>query len=274
MPAPTPTQLSTVELRPTRETMREAAVLPTRVERARNRLALIDPRPLTRVSVSLVLTPNTRASRRFDDFTLSSFANVEDFESAGEALDEVGLILLNIGPDPVRDESVRIQIDRLRGRCAGTPLAILADRAEPSHAVEALRMGAQGYLPTSLELPVVLHALRLIHAGGVYAPPGLLLRGSCIPKPPSCGALKTSDFTPRQWDVLRLLRQGRSNKEIAVELTMQESTVKVHVRQILKKLQAANRTHAAVLAAQALGDGNVCAELGAIDSATRPDAPG
>jgi DNA-binding NarL/FixJ family response regulator len=58
------------------------------------------------------------------------------------------------------------------------------------------------------------------------------------------------DLTPRQKEVLQLLRKGKSNKIIAYELNMQESTVKVHVRQIMKKLKAINRTHAVFLASQ------------------------
>jgi DNA-binding NarL/FixJ family response regulator len=57
-------------------------------------------------------------------------------------------------------------------------------------------------------------------------------------------------FTPRQLEVLRLLRQGKPNKIIAYELDVEESTVKVHVRHIMRKLKATNRTHAVVLANQ------------------------
>jgi DNA-binding NarL/FixJ family response regulator len=56
------------------------------------------------------------------------------------------------------------------------------------------------------------------------------------------------NWPPRQLAVLRLLVQGKANKEIARSLSMQESTVKVHVREIMRKLQAANRTEAALLA--------------------------
>ena len=65
-----------------------------------------------------------------------------------------------------------------------------------------------------------------------------------------------SDFTPRQADVLKLLLQGKSNKVIARELDMQECTVKVHVRQIMKKLNAANRTEAVINAAKLRKDGH------------------
>ena len=61
------------------------------------------------------------------------------------------------------------------------------------------------------------------------------------------------DLTPRELSVIDLLREGKPNKLIAAQLDMQESTVKVHVRNILKKLNATNRTHAAFVANRLLG---------------------
>jgi DNA-binding NarL/FixJ family response regulator len=61
------------------------------------------------------------------------------------------------------------------------------------------------------------------------------------------------DLTPRELSVIDLLREGKPNKLIAARLEMQESTVKVHVRSILKKLNATNRTHAAFVANRLLG---------------------
>ena len=64
---------------------------------------------------------------------------------------------------------------------------------------------------------------------------------------------RRSDLTPRELSVIDLLREGKPNKLIAARLDMQESTVKVHVRNILKKLNATNRTHAAFVANRLLG---------------------
>jgi DNA-binding CsgD family transcriptional regulator len=61
------------------------------------------------------------------------------------------------------------------------------------------------------------------------------------------------DLTPRELSVIDLLREGKPNKLIARQLDMQENTVKVHVRNILRKLNAANRTHAALVANRLFG---------------------
>ena len=83
--------------------------------------------------------------------------------------------------------------------------------------------------------------------------------GSTTAKPddqPEGGRQRRSDgldLTPRELSVIDLLREGKPNKPIARQLDMQENTVKVHVRNILKKLNAANRTHAAFVANRLLG---------------------
>ncbi len=88
-------------------------------------------------------------------------------------------------------------------------------------------------------------AIRFVTAGGVFAPVDLLLADEVKDAPvrdeaaPPAGLL-----TPRQMTVLTLLQQGKANKIIAYELGMSESTVKVHIRNIMRKMGATNRTQA------------------------------
>ena len=99
-------------------------------------------------------------------------------------------------------------------------------------------------------------AVALVLAGGSYAPPGLLLAADRRPppsaaarepsRPPSAAGPVIDRLTLRQREVLALLGQGRPNKVIAQRLSMCESTVKVHVRQIMRKLGAKNRTEVAL----------------------------
>ena len=116
--------------------------------------------------------------------------------------------------------------------------------------VSILKGGARGYIPTSVTLNVALEAMRLVEAGGTFAPTSIFLDA----KPPSAltaaqyDVCKKTAFTARQLAVLVALRRGKANKQIAYELNMREGTVKVHVRHIMKKLQARNRTEVAILA--------------------------
>src|SRR5260370_733207 len=131
--------------------------------------------------------------------------------------------------------------------------------------------GVRGYMPTSVECGVAVAALRLISAGGTFVPAGALRSTAAKPDDQPEGERQRRsdgrDLTPRELSVIDLLREGKPNKLIAARLDMQESTVKVHVRNILKKLNAANRTHAAFVANRLLAK-NV--ELVALPNSLRP----
>jgi DNA-binding NarL/FixJ family response regulator len=134
---------------------------------------------------------------------------------------------------------------------------VLADRNDVAEINHALTHGARGYIPTSVECGVAVAALRLISAGGTFVPADALRSTAAKPDDqPEGGRQRRSDgldLTPRELAVIDLLREGKPNKLIARQLDIQENTVKVHVRNILKKLNATNRTHAASLANRLLG---------------------
>lgn len=165
----------------------------------------------------------------------------------------IDLVILSVGNASVGDPGVAEELRWLREHLPEVPVTLLADRDDPASMLAALRAGVRGYLPTSIDQEVARRALALVLAGGAYAPPALLLRvdptaeGEARPQAeeaPCCG--KLGELTPRQREVLALLGQGRPNKVIAQRLAMCESTVKVHVRQIMRKLGANNRTEVAL----------------------------
>jgi DNA-binding NarL/FixJ family response regulator len=92
--------------------------------------------------------------------------------------------------------------------------------------------------------------MRLVGAGGTFAPTSILLHASEPSATPAAhyNVCKKAVFTARQLAVLVALRRGKANKQIAYELNMREGTVKVHVRHIMKKLRAKNRTEVAIIA--------------------------
>jgi DNA-binding NarL/FixJ family response regulator len=157
-----------------------------------------------------------------------------------------GVVVLSIGgksraPDPIEREFCL-----LRRFANHLPIIVLADAEEPSQIVDALQRGARGYIPTSVSLAIAIEAVRLVRAGGTYAPAGTLIGV----KTRRMGLDRSGDklFTDRQADVLEALRTGKANKTIAYELNLHESTVKIHVRNIMKKLRAKNRTEVAYIA--------------------------
>lgn len=219
------------------------------------KLALVDDRPLRRALVVQLLSAGGA------DFSIQPVSSPAELLSAHNRVDRIDVILFNAGTSSLSDPAVQQRLSALMAAAANTPVAVLCDRQFPPsahdelhHVVEAMCGGLYAYLPTSLEPRVVVEVLRLVCAGGRYLPADALIgqlrqavAARAVHEEVTDGG-KARHFTPRQLDVLSLLRQGRSNKAIGRALDMQESTVKVHVRQIMRKLNATNRTHAALLA--------------------------
>jgi len=136
------------------------------------------------------------------------------------------------------------------------PIIVLSASDDRRHVLQAVNLGAAGFIPKTSSSRVMLSALKLVLSGGVYLPPALLDQSSASAQPldppgSPFGAEGTASFlTPRQREVLTLLGQGKSNKEIARVLHLAEGTVKLHVTAILKALNVNNRTRAVVAASQ------------------------
>jgi two-component system, NarL family, nitrate/nitrite response regulator NarL len=121
----------------------------------------------------------------------------------------------------------------------GKPVALISGAVTAEVAEQALELGAAGFVPKTMGTRSLVAAVRLMAAGENFAPLSLIRR----PKAPEEGLL-----SPRETDVLRGVAAGKSNKEIARDLDLQEVTVKLHVKTMSRKLGAKNRTHAAMIA--------------------------
>ena len=136
------------------------------------------------------------------------------------------------------------------------PIIVLSASDDRRHVLQAVNLGAAGFIPKTSSSRVMLSALKLVLSGGVYLPPALLEQNSGGSGHGDLGGMNygsdnaASFLTPRQREVLALLGQGKSNKEIARVLQLAEGTVKLHVTAILKALNVNNRTRAVVAASQ------------------------
>ena len=232
-------------------------VLPRRSARVREKpslaIALVDPRPLTRRSIAEMLTKALP-----DSMTVAASSCEELIEIEKRPIASPNLIIVYIRSAAVTDACVQSALELVRLRLPQARVVVLSDRNDVENVNEALTCGVWGYIPTSVEAEVAFAALRLINAGGTYVP-----AQERTPRTAKLGIGVESqrprlsdelDLTPRELSVLDLLREGKPNKLIAAGLSMEESTVKVHVRNILKKLHAANRTQAASVANRLLGE--------------------
>lgn len=140
-------------------------------------------------------------------------------------------------------------LSRVCGETGNTPVVVLSGSDDPAHMRKALDCGAAGYIHKSAAPKVMLTALGLVLAGGIYVPPDLVHAPDATDSDPSAPPGTASEaLTARQRDVLRLIAQGRSNKQIARNLALSENTVKIHVAAILRTLGASNRTEAVMRA--------------------------
>jgi len=128
------------------------------------------------------------------------------------------------------------------------PLIVLSDSAtaqEPSASRSMLESGAQGFIPTrTTGIFIAIGAIRLVKAGGVFAPSEPPVARVADRAAPVSPALQQRRLTAREVAVLGHLQRGNANKIIAHELGMSENTVKIHVRNIIRKMEATNRTQA------------------------------
>jgi DNA-binding NarL/FixJ family response regulator len=129
---------------------------------------------------------------------------------------------------------------------------VLSGQQDRGSVVKALDLGALGFIPKSAQREVMLAALELVFAGGIYIPPEILSRQEPIAAPPQPSAEasrtlpKELGLTERQLEVLALIMRGKSNKAISRVLDVAEPTVKNHITAILKVLKVTNRTEAVI----------------------------
>jgi DNA-binding NarL/FixJ family response regulator len=129
------------------------------------------------------------------------------------------------------------------------PVIVLCDVDRVDSIMAAFESGARGYIPTaSTAVELAVEIIHLVKAGGTFVPPSVLSARATSGAGAAPGAVAAEQFTPRQLAVLEQLKRGKTNKIIADELRMSESTVKVHIRNIMKRLNATNRTEIAARA--------------------------
>ena len=203
-------------------------------------IAVIDHRPLVRECLCLCL-------EQMSGLHAVAVASVDAWLDAGLP---ASLVLLHCAGDPTSDTS-KSEIARLLAAPNSPPVTVMSDGDTLDRITHVMDQGVRAYIPTSSTLAVVIEAIRMVWAGGMYVPASSILShrtfGDAMAAPAG-GA--PGVFTSRQVAVIEALRRGKANKIIAHELKMRESTVKVHVRNIMKKLNAKNRTEVAYLANQ------------------------
>jgi DNA-binding NarL/FixJ family response regulator len=222
------------------------------------RIGLIDTNSLSRDCFVRAF----RASQQ--DITVTSFQSVQDCVSF--STDSLDVVVYFSHTDGLFDLGPGRDITFLRDTFGQLPIIVLSDAmtaADASTIRNVLKAGIRGFIPTrSIEMPAVAAAIRFVRAGGTFAPVDLVLAGGYDRTVTRNDPPPAEQLTQRQFAVLSHLRQGKANKIIAYELGMSESTVKVHIRNIMRKMGATNRTQA-VYKSQQMALGAISAGLSA-----------
>ncbi len=182
-----------------------------------------------------------------DDMKIDVVYNHSQLQEKACGTEQYDLILTDLAmPGMAWHESLRL----LKERNPETPVVVLSAVYDREIVLQAVDIGAAGFIPKTSSNKIILSAIHLILSGGLYLPSELL--GDAGKQMPAAAGEVKSLLTPRQLDVLRLIGQGKPNKIIARELDLSEGTVKLHVTAILKALNVINRT-GAVVSARNLG---------------------
>ena len=229
-------------------------------------ILIVDSLPLRNLGLVTLLDRLSGTTK----FRLASLTP-DDAEKWIDSDTHCSMIIYNVGGASVGDHKHLKRIKSLRARAGEAPLVILSDNDSREEILSALGTGAQGFLYAGTNAQLALQALSFIFKGGSYFPAAAQpRRRSSIPlngtlelsrSPVAYPALDIGDgvvasaadtgtaninLTERQKSVLERLGRGDSNKAIARVLGIREGTVKVHVRQIMRKLGVTNRTQVAI----------------------------
>ncbi|MEJ8849293.1 response regulator transcription factor [Variovorax rhizosphaerae] len=186
-------------------------------------------------------------------------------ELLASASDDLDLAVIDLNMPGAEGQA---HIEEIRRRHPAVPVIVLSGYEDPTVMRSALEVGVLGFIPKAYSPEVMISAVRLVLAGGVYVPPLMLSAvppgivpgvngiGAESPAPRGANSTHTLEhlrkvLTERQVEVLQLLSQGKPNKLIGRSLGISEGTVKIHLAAIFRALNVRNRTEA-VVAAQTL----------------------
>jgi len=182
---------------------------------------------------------------------LEDITIVAEAENGLDALEKVK----QFNPDIVLMDLVMPEMDgieatqKIRGSYPEVKVIVLTSFTEDEKVFSAIKAGAVGYLLKDISPPVLAKAIQAVHSGETHLHPEItkkLIKQFVSPK--SDIEIQSDELTPRELEVLQLIAQGVSNKELANKLTISEKTVKSHLSSIFSKLHLSDRTQAAIYA--------------------------
>ncbi len=185
-----------------------------------------------------------------DDVGISDAASLDEAMSTAAGIEDLSLVLLDLkmpGMDGLRG------VESFKNRFPDVPVVILTGHINRDDVMSAVRAGASGYIPKTISGAALVNALRLVLAGEKYLPSFMLTETAEEPTVTAGGRggggpSPLDTLSPREREILSLLIEGRTNKDIARRLDLQEITIKIHLRNVYRKIGAVNRAQAVRIA--------------------------
>ena len=204
-------------------------------------IAIIESRPFLRECIR-------RSMQSALSATVATYSTLSELGAQlnGASADLVVLSLLEAS-----SEVCASALKDLSEFASGRPVIALASTNDVGLARAAIGCGAKGFIPVTMGFEIAIEVMRFVLAGGTYVPPDCLLVADQLGLQVTTTLPRQGILTSRELSVVRAIQQGKSNKVIAHELNMCLSTVKVHVRNVMRKMNAKNRTDVAMVAMKA-----------------------
>ena len=232
-------------------------------------IAIVDSKSLRRAGLTNFLKPWANS----ENLRLMSF----NFDQAHQALHpntNLRMVIFSVGSESIAERENRHQLKALRALANNVPLVVISDREDAQEITVAFSAETNGFINSGIEAELACEALSFILHGGSYFPPSAVRQLQMHPEEAdkqrdghatningyahstningfahsidNYGSSPTVNLTVREKEVLKHIRLGESNKVIARQIGMMEGTVKVHVRRLMRKFRASNRTQLAL----------------------------
>jgi DNA-binding NarL/FixJ family response regulator len=197
-------------------------------------MGVIDEKTFTRECI-------IRSLRRLDDrLRIEAFPTCDECLQTAKGQD---LVLYHLREDPSQWDKNSQKLISFKKLLSTVSVVILSDTENQNSLAQIFESGARGFIPTDdTTLEQIIEIIGLVCAGGIFVPLSSLSPRKSEGQTPTAELSSSNGFTRNELAVLDRLKVGKANKIIAYELGLSESTVKVHIGRIMKKLNVTNRT--------------------------------
>ena len=205
------------------------------------KVLITDEHSLFRDGVSL------RLKQINQDITILQTSNLEDMQKTLSREANIDILILDID---LANSNITETINKIKTASSNTKIVAISSSEDTRDIKKILAFGVKGYIPKRSDGNILSGALKLILDGGTYIPPEMIENIGDLSYHLNIPLKK--NLTNRQSQVLDLIAQGKSNKQIAYDMGVSEATVKLHINALLRSLKVNNRTQA-VVTAQKMG---------------------